>query len=224
MLESSMLAGLNSLINLIEKAYKTIRNNSSKEIKTDLIELCYLVHDTSLCATRLLDKIGNAKNIEEICDKNVTYQYIKIDLTSQLFRLKRIDEILKTNKLMELNSSLREDFTHLVEWKKGLLFGYGAQIQFFYLLGGRNDSASNSGSTKQEQLDILRFCFFNSRPKSNINRKKIENNIRALKKSLTILEEEVKKFLTPDEIIAMSKEARERANRRSIIDPMTILN
>ena len=223
MLESSMLAGLNSLINLLEKAYKTIRNNSSNEIKTDLLELCYLVSDTSICATRLLDKIGNAKKISEIHDNNITYQYIKVDLISQLYRLKRIDEILKTNKLMELNSSLREDFDRLIKWKEGLLFSYGAQIQFFYLLGGSNNSTSGSESKEQTQLDILRFCFFNSKPKSDINRKKIERNISALKKSLAGLEEEVKKFLTPNEIIAMSKKARERADRRSITDPMTIL-
>lgn len=222
MLNLSMLAGLNSLVDLLHKAYQVIAKSAVKETKISILELCCLINDTVTAAERLLQKVGNVKNIKQINDSEVDWRYIMLELKGQLSRLYRINSIIQDNSIMKLNRSLTEQFDILIKWKEGVLFGYGAAIQFFYSFG-IND-ISKTSDPEQGQFDILRFCFFHSEPNYNINREEIEKNLKSLKDSLKVLEDDVKQLLTLDEVTKFSEKARAQADKHSFTDPTMILN
>ena len=221
MLELSMLGGLSSLVDLLDKAYRTISTSAVKETKISILELCCIVNDTVIAAERLLEKIGKAKTIEEIDAEEFDWRFAMIELKVQLGRLYRMNSIIMDNDLVNVNSSLKKQFKELIEWKEGILFGYGAMIQFFYMFG--ISDISKNGTPEQKQFDLLRFCFFNSKPSSDINNDEIISNISSLKLSLCQLEDDVKQFLTADEIIRFSRQARKRANEYSVTDPALLL-
>lgn len=218
---TSMIKALSSLAGLFVKSLNYLKNkkltSKVEVIKKDLLEIKFILEDVIASAERSIEVVGSRTNITEFDDGFING--FGKELIVQLSRLYRINEIIKNNNLINIDSSLRKEFDKLIKWKQGILFRYGASIEFFGLLGFQK---SRESSKKQQMFDLYRFCFLNAEPKQHIDIVALSENIKELKTINEKFTSLIKEFMSADEVIKFFQEARQCADIHSTPDPFHI--
>lgn len=220
-MDYGMIKALGMLVDLMVKLCKHLKvhqlETQRNSVKSDLLEMHTLLNDTISSAEKSISQVGDRRTISEL--QNIEIEDITDELVIQLSRLHRINEIIRDNDLINIETSLKYEFEKLIKWKEGVLFGYGATIQFSMMFGYFK---SESSSLEQQRLDLYRFCFLNSEPNELINKEELEDNISNLKKSLENLENAIRIFLTSNEVIDLSQEAMVKASKYSTASTIKI--
>lgn len=221
MTTASMIKAFISLVDLFLKSIRYLKNkkliSKIEAIKKDLLEVKFILEDVIASAERSIELVGLKTNITEFEDSYIIG--FGKELIVQLSRLNRINEIIKDNNLISIDSSLKKDFDKLIKWKEGILFRYGASIEFFGFFGFQK---SKESSKKQQLFDLYRFCFLNAEPEQHIDIVALSENIKELKTINEKFTSLIKEFMSADEVVKFFQEARQCADIHSTPDPFHI--
>ena len=211
MTSEGMVKALSSFVVLVIKALTQLNkrklSSNARALKIDLLEMKAILDDVIVSAERGLEVVGTKKSVNDLSELDLTR--LRCELGTQLSRLCRIDVIVRENDIINFDSRLKNDFERLIKWKEGILFSYGAAIQFYSWFGV---SDFESSSNEEKVFDLYRFCFLNSEPLQDINVSEIKNNISELKTSLSMLEKNIKEIIPIDEVINFYKIARKNGS------------